>query len=50
MIRLLTIFSTFLVFGIGSAYADQKKVGFIYIGPPKIIAKNLILITLYPNA
>ena len=34
MIRIITFLSTFLVFAFGSAYADPKKVGFIYIGPP----------------
>ena len=34
MIRIITFLSTFLVFSFGSAYADPKKVGFIYIGPP----------------
>ena len=33
MIRLITIIS-FLVITMGSAIADPKKVGFIYIGPP----------------
>ena len=34
MIRIITFLSTFFVFAFGSAYADPKKVGFIYIGPP----------------
>ena len=34
MIRIITFLSTFLVFAFGSAYAEPKKVGFIYIGPP----------------
>ena len=32
--KLLLLSLTFFVFSIGSAYADPKKVGFIYIGPP----------------
>ncbi|MAC49136.1 MAG: BMP family ABC transporter substrate-binding protein, partial [Verrucomicrobiales bacterium] len=34
MIRIITFLSTFLVFAFGSAHAEPKKVGFIYIGPP----------------
>ena len=32
--KLLLLSLTFFVFSLGSAYADPKKVGFIYIGPP----------------
>ena len=34
MIKFITFIATFLVFAFGSANADPKKVGFIYIGPP----------------
>ena len=34
MIRIITFITTFLFLIFGSANADQKKVGFIYIGPP----------------
>jgi basic membrane protein A len=34
MIKFITFLSSFLVFAFGSANADPKKVGFIYIGPP----------------
>jgi simple sugar transport system substrate-binding protein len=34
MIRILLLITTILGFSIGSANADPKKVGFIYIGPP----------------
>ena len=34
MIKIITFLSTLLVFVFGLAYADPKKVGFIYIGPP----------------
>ena len=34
MIRLITLIITILGVSIGSANADPKKVGFIYIGPP----------------
>ena len=32
--KLLLLSLTFFVFSLGSANADPKKVGFIYIGPP----------------
>ena len=32
--KILLLSLTFFVFSLGSAYADPKKVGFIYIGPP----------------
>ena len=32
--KILLLISTFLLFSLGSAHADPKKVGFIYIGPP----------------
>ena len=34
MIRILLLITAILGFSIGSANADPKKVGFIYIGPP----------------
>ena len=34
MIRLIILITTFLGLSIGSANADPKKIGFIYIGPP----------------
>ena len=34
MIRLIILITTFLGVAIGSANADPKKIGFIYIGPP----------------
>ena len=34
MIRLIILITTFLGLTIGSANADPKKIGFIYIGPP----------------
>ena len=34
MIKFITIIASFIVFAFGSANADPKKVGFIYIGPP----------------
>ena len=34
MVKFITFLSTFLFFAFGSANADPKKVGFIYIGPP----------------
>ena len=34
MVKFITFISAFLVFAFGSANADPKKVGFIYIGPP----------------
>ena len=34
MIKFITLLTSFLVFAFGSANADPKKVGFIYIGPP----------------
>ena len=34
MVKFITFIATFLVFAFGSANADPKKVGFIYIGPP----------------
>ena len=34
MIRLITIIISIIGVSVGSANADPKKVGFIYIGPP----------------
>ena len=34
MIRLIILITTFLGLAVGSANADPKKIGFIYIGPP----------------
>ena len=34
LFKYLTIFLSFIGFSLSSAYADPKKVGFIYIGPP----------------
>ena len=34
LIKILTTISVFLGFFLNSAYADPKKIGFIYIGPP----------------
>ena len=37
LIKLLTLITVFFGFFLNSAYADPKKIGFIYIGPPGIM-------------
>ena len=34
MVRIIFFILSFFYISLGTAYADPKKVGFIYIGPP----------------